>query len=153
MKMNVKVPRELVNTAKLKRAIENALEGEAKAVKVDFAVTTQTWAHRPEFTIDREDGRRTVATDDEIYDFVDAGTKPHLITAHGPGPLTFGVGGHAKTAPRVIGSTAGGKGSTIVRARQVHHPGSAPRDFAETIARKWDDRLPHILQLAIDSEV
>lgn len=152
--MNVKVPKELVNTVKLRRAIENALTGEAKAVHVDLSVTTRTWKHRPAFTIDREDGlKRTVATDDEVFGYVDEGTPPHLIVAHGPGPLVFGVGGHAKTTPRVIGSKAGGKGVTIVRARAVHHPGTAAREFTETVKDKWDDRLPDILQRAIDAEV
>lgn len=151
--MRVKVPKELVNTAKLQRAIENALTGEAKAVKVDFGVTTQTWKHRPEFAIESEEGRRVVATDDEVFEFVDAGTRPHIITAHGPGPLVFGVGGSPKTTPKVIGSRAGTKGGAIVRARTVHHPGTAPRDFTETIKEKWDDRLPDVLQRAIDAEV
>jgi hypothetical protein len=152
-RMNVKVPKELVNTAKLRRAVENALTGEAKAVKVDLSVTTQTWKHKPAFTIEDSPGRRVVATDDEIYDFVDSGTPPHIITAKGPGSLVFGVGGRAKTTPRVIGSKAGGKGSTIVRARTVHHPGTAPREFTDTIRDKWDDRLSDVLQRAIDSEV
>lgn len=153
MKMNVKVPRELFNTPQLRRAIENALTGEAKAVKVDFGVVTQTWKHKPEFTIDREDGRRVVATDDEIFGFVDEGTPAHTITARNSPVLTFGVGGSPKTTPKVIGSKAGTKGSAIVRKRSVRHPGTTARDFSETIARKWDHRLPDILQRAVDAEV
>lgn len=151
--MRVVVPKQLVNTAQLRRAVDNALEGEAKAVKVDLDTTTQTWAKRPAFTIAREDGKREVSTDDEIFGYVDEGTPPHIITAHGPGPLVFGVGGRAKTTPRVIGSKAGTKGSTIARARQVHHPGTAAREFTDTIKKKWDDRLPDVLQRAIDAEV
>ncbi len=151
---HIKIKGDMIDGKKLERAIENALTGEAKAVKVDFDVTTQTWKHRPEFTIDKGEGRRTVATDDEVYGYIDDGTRPHIITAKSPNkPLTFGVGGSPKTAPRVIGSRAGTKGGTPVRAQVVHHPGSAPRDFSETIARKWDDLLPDAVQRAIDAEL
>lgn len=151
--MNVKVPKELINTSKLRRAIENALTGEAKAVKVDLDTTTRTWKHKPEFTIEKEDGRRTVATDDEVFGYVDEGTEPHIIVARNKPMLTFGVGGSPKTTPRVIGSKAGTKGSTIVRKQSVHHPGTAAREFTETVKEKWDQRLPDVLQRAIDSEV
>jgi hypothetical protein len=53
----------------------------------------------------------------------------------------------------VIGSRPGGRASTIVRAQVVHHPGSAPRDFSETIRDKWDDELADIMQRSIDASV
>lgn len=152
--MRVVVPKELINTATLRRAIENALEGEAKAVKVDLDVTTQTWRSRPTFTIGRGDGKRTVATEDEVYGYVDAGTDAHIITAKSPTrPLTFGIGGSPKTTPKVIGSRAGTKGSQVVRAQVVHHPGTAAREFTVSVKNKWDNRLPDVLQRAIDAEV
>lgn len=154
MKMNVKVPKQLINTAKLYRAVENGLTGEAKAVLVDLKVTSQTWKHEPTFVTESKPGMRRVYTDDEVYSFVDAGTDPHIITAKSPTkPLTFGVGGAPKTTPKVIGSRTGTKGSQIVRAQVVHHPGTSAREFTETIARKWDDRLPDILQRSIDASV
>lgn len=154
MKMTAILPKGLVfNASKLARAIENTLEGAAKDVKVDFGVTTQTWKVRPAFTIERETGRRIVATDDDIYGFVDEGTPPHVITAHGPGGLVFGMPSSPKTSVRVIGSKAGSRGSTIVRTHQVHHPGTEARAFSDEIAEKWDKQLPTIMQRSIDSEV
>lgn len=154
MKMNVLLPKSLVfNAAKLARAIENGLEGAAKDVKVDFAVTTQTWATKPAFEIERKTAERIVSTDDEIYGYVNDGTRAHPIVAHGPGGLAFGVPSSPKTAPRVIGSSGGSKGSTIVHVRRVQHPGTEAREFDETIGKKWDAELPRIMQRAIDSEV
>lgn len=154
MKMKVIIPKGLVfNAPALARAVENALEGSAKDVNVDFDVTTQTWKDKPTFTIEREPGSRKIATDDEIYGYVDEGTEAHPIVAHTPRGLTFGVGGSPKTAPRVIGSTRGSRGAVIVHVRAVHHPGTAARDFSGTIAKKWDGLLPSILQRAVDSEV
>lgn len=151
---HIKIKGDLIDGKKLSRAIENALTGEAKAVKVDLDTTTRTWEHRPEFTIEKGEGRRTVATDDEVFGYVDEGTPAHIITAKSANkPLTFGVGGSPKTAPRVIGSRAGTRGGTIVRAQVVHHPGTAAREFTETIKEKWDDLLPDAIQRAIDSEL
>lgn len=151
---HIKIKGDMIDSKALRRAIENALTGEAKAVKVDLDTTTQTWKHRPEFTIEQDEGRRTVATDDEVFEYVDEGTKPHIITAKNPNkPLTFGVGGSPKTAPRVIGSRSGTRGSAIVRAQVVHHPGTAPREFTDTVKEKWDDRLPDMIQRAIDAEL
>jgi hypothetical protein len=154
VKMKVILPRSLVfNAPKLTRALENGLEGAAKDVQVDLQVTTQTWTTKPVFTIKRRVAGRAISTDDEIYGFVNDGTKPHVIAPRGKKVLTFGVGGSAKTAPRVIGSQSGSRGATIVRAKVVHHPGTEAREFDETIGKKWDDHLPVILQRAIDSEV
>lgn len=154
MKVKVIVPNGLVfNALKLARAIENTLEGAAKDVKVDFDTTTQTWKERPEFTIERKAGVRTVATDDEVYGYVNDGTPPHVITAHGPGGLVFGVPSSPKTRVRVIGSRAGSQGSSIVHTRQVHHPGTQARAFDDAIKGKWDDMLGDVFQRAIDSEV
>lgn len=151
---HIKLKGDMIDVKKLERAIENALTGAAKDVKIDLSVTTQTWRHRPDFEIETSPGSRIIATDDEVYDFVDSGTKPHIITASSPfRPLVFGVGGSPKTTPRVIGSRAGTKGGTTVRAQVVHHPGTAPRAFSETIVRKWDDLLPDVIQRAIDATV
>lgn len=154
MGMKVIIPRKLLNTPGLVRAIENALTGAAKNVKVDFDTTTQTWRTRPEFTIDREPGKRTVSTDDEIYGYVNDGTRPHIIAPKNGKVLAFGVPSSPKTAVRVIGSSKGSRGSTIVRTpKPVQHPGSDAREFDVTIKDKWDDKLAGILQRAIDAEM
>lgn len=155
MSMKVILPRNLFSTAKLEQAIENALTGSAKAAKVDFDVTTQTWDRRPDFTIDSEPGKRTISTENEIYGYVNDGTRPHIIAPKNPGGmLVFGVPSGAKTQVRTIGSGAGSKGSTIVRTRKpVQHPGTDAREFDQVIKEKWDDLLPKTLQGAIDSEV
>lgn len=154
MSMKVIIPRNLFNIDKLERAIENSLTANAKAVKVDFDVTTQTWAKRPTFTIESEPGKRTIATENEIYGYVNDGTRPHIIAPKKPGGvLAFGAPTSAKTAVRVIGSTSGSKGSTQVRTRRVQHPGTDAREFDEVIKEKWDELLPQTLQRAIDAEV
>jgi hypothetical protein len=137
----------------LSRVIENALTAAALGVKADFGVTTQTWQHRPRFVIIRKTGERIVGTSDEVYGYVDHGTRAHVIRARSNKPLAFKTGYRAKTSPGKIGSSSGGASGSNVFARAVNHPGTKARKFSETIAKKWRKELPEIMQRSIDSEL
>lgn len=153
VKAQVFVPK-FITAPKLKRAVENAMEGAARGVRVDMQVTSDTWRNKPAFGIDRPSwNARNVFTTDFVYGLVDAGTRPHVIVARNAGVLRFGVPSTPKTRPRVIGSGAGARGNTIVYAHKVQHPGTAPREFSQAISEKWRRILPDTLQRAIDSEV
>jgi hypothetical protein len=146
---------EILDARKLKRAKKNALDGAAKGALVDYKVTSQTWSHKPGFTIESpSDNERIVGTDDDIYGYVDDGTPPHVIVAK-PGKVLTWIGANyrAKTKPRVIGSGRGGNDNTIVYTKLVQHPGTDARDFSVTIAEKWEEQLAILLQRAIDAEV
>lgn len=153
--IKVFVPKSLVaDPSKLARAVTNALDGAAKGVLADFKTTTATWSHQPDFAIQEPSAdRRVVGTDDEIYKFVTGGTKPHVIVAHGKGLAFPGGGFRPKTVPRAIRSNKGSKGGAIIVRPKVNHPGTAPREFEEAIAEKWQKQLPVTMQRAIDSEV
>lgn len=153
--LKVFVPTSLVaQPDKLARAVANALDGAAKGALVDFKVTTQTWQHQPDFAIDEPSAdRRVVGTDDDIYGFVSGGTKPHIIVAHGKALAFPGGGFRPKSRPGYIGSNKGSKGGAVVFRPKVSHPGTAPREFDEAIADKWQKELPVTMQRAIDSEV
>ena len=86
-----------------------------------------------------------VGQDKEIWGYVDQGTKPHQIPAHGPvraKALKFQAGG--KYNPKTLASPArtvsgGGKvtGGTTVIVKSVKsftHPGNKGRKFSEEIA-------------------
>lgn len=125
------------------RAIENTLDGVAKNIKIDFDVTTQTWRTRPEFTIDKSDGRRLVSTADDIYRYLDQGTSVRYATMSGD----FAP----KTRGGYIGSNAGRGG--MVRVSRLHpRPGIQARGFAAAIQKKWDSQMQAIFQRAIDAE-
>lgn len=155
MKIKAVIPRDLaLDPRRLQRAIQNGLDASAKAALVDFKVTTQTWARKPDFEVTEPDPyTRVIGTDNEIYGYVNDGTKPHLIVARNAKVLAFGVPSSPKTAPRVIGSSAGSRGGTIVTRKAVRHPGTDAREFDETIAEKWENQLPITMQRAIDAEV
>jgi hypothetical protein len=142
----------ILDARKLARAKKNALDGAAKGALIDFKTTAATWDHTPDFAIETpSDDERIVGTDDEIYGYVEGGTRPHVIQAKAGGVLAFGPGAKAKTRPRVIGSGSGSKGGATVFRPRVNHPGTDAREFSVVIAEKWNEQLPLLLQRAIDA--
>lgn len=153
MPLKVIIPRSLaLDTKRMARAIDNGLEASALAAKVDFGVTVQTWQKKPPFEIVKTENGRIVGTDDDIYGYVNDGTRAHLIVAKNAKTLAFGVPSSPKTTPRVIASTGGRRGSTPVYVKAVQHPGTEAREFDETIAKKWREQFPVTMQRAIDAE-
>jgi hypothetical protein len=129
------------NAAKIfKEAYETALRATAKEVQRDLEATTATWETHVKFTV-RVTSRRgelgiTVSTKNEIYKYVNYGTKPHVIRPKKGKVLAFQSGYKAKTRPSVIGSKPGGSFGATVIAKEVHHPGSEARLFDVAIARR-----------------
>lgn len=138
---------------KMRGAIISALNGTAKAIKVDFDVTTQTWQHRPTFKIaSPSEFTREISTDDDVYAMLEVGTKPHVIRPkRARGILRFTMPFRSKTIPNEIRSRKGNKGNTPVVARRVNHPGTKPRLWSKVIAKKWNAQIGNVFQRAIDS--
>lgn len=117
---------------------EAAKEIERETLR-EFRRTTTTWKHKPKFESMQEITGNTldliVGTDDAIYNYVDQGTRPHIIRKRGNRPLLFRLGYRAKTTPGIIGSKAGGPYGDVMRMREVHHPGTRARNFGEMIQR------------------
>lgn len=148
------IPKNVLNPQQQLRAIQNTLDGAAAGALVDFKTTVATWTHKPGFTIDNsQPDRRIVGTDDQIYAYVNDGTKAHTIRARGKGRLRFQAGYRAKTSPGVIGSRGGGASGPVVYARVVRHPGTRARQLTKAIAEKWQRQLPILMSRAIAAEV
>lgn len=131
----------------LRLELLNAIRDVGRKVKKDFEATVKTWEHKPEFEmlISLIGGPTVlVATDDEIYRYVDEGTKPHPIFAgvytgkSDKKVLAFPSIFKPKTTPNVIGSGPGFKGGDTVLRPYVNHPGTKPRNFSKIIKKKWD---------------
>ena len=138
---------------KMQGVITSTLNGVAKGVKVDFDVTTQTWQHRPTFTISSPSTyEREISTSDDVYAMLEKGTKPHVIRPKSArGILRFTTPFRAKTVPNAIRSNKGSRGNTPVVARVVHHPGTKARLWSKAIKKKWDQHIGSTFQRAIDS--
>lgn len=154
-KSKVILPKGLVIDAKAQqRAITNALNAAAKGIKADFGVTAQTWSDKPTFTTSSLGPYvREVSTDDPVYSMLNEGTRPHEIRPKAGKVLRFQTPFRSKTVPREIRSRKGATGKNEVFSRGVHHPGTAPREWDQVIAEKWDRQLGAIFQRSIDSEL
>lgn len=156
VRMKVIVPKDLVmQPQKLARAVTNGLDAAQKGALADFEVTVLTWQHTVQFvTLAPNAGSRIVGTDDEIYGYVNDGTRAHIIAPKNGKALAFPGGGfRPKTRKGYIGSNKGSKGGAVIVRPIVHHPGTTARKFDVAIAEKWRKQLPIVMQRAIDSEV
>jgi len=140
---------------KIRMEILNALRAEGRDVTKEYEKTTASWRVKPKFEtmigLTRAEGASVfVGTDDEIYGYVDQGTRPHVIRPRRARFLRFRTGYKAKTSPRKIGSGPGGASGPVRFAKIVHHPGTQPREFSPTIRkrrrRKFTRRMVKAMQ-------
>jgi len=142
-------PPKMKNDA-LRLELLNAMRKAGTVIKGDFEKTTATWKRKPKFeTIISLTGPGpvvVVGTDDEIYNYVSGGTKPHEIWAgiytgrSNKKALAFPARSSPKTKPGFIGSFGGSRSSETVVRPYVNHPGTKARKFEETIQKrrqKW----------------
>ncbi|KPV42212.1 hypothetical protein SE17_44480, partial [Kouleothrix aurantiaca] len=69
------LPKKLIsNPEAMRRALTNGLEAAARAIQVDFGVTTQTWEHGVTFAIEAPTPwQRLIGTSDSIYTMLNEG--------------------------------------------------------------------------------
>lgn len=139
----------------LQKVIQTELQKEVTQVKKSYSLTTTTWQHRPRFVVTRRgDYSYEVSTRDKIYEYVDRGTKPHVIQPKTPGyPLRFNSVYEAKTRPGKLTSQAGSSRPPVVAARRVRHPGTKARRFTEEIQKRSQKRFAAQVRAAIRQAV
>jgi hypothetical protein len=144
-----------LNIAAFREEIVSALNETSEAMLKEFEKTTDTWKDKPTFeTIKDTTGGNLavlVATDDEIYGYVNDGTRPHDIVPIRAKVLAFPGGFSAKTSPNVIGSKPGGSFGSTVFARGVHHPGTEPRNFDSIIQKIFQPRFQRRMEKAMSN--
>lgn len=131
--------------------IDRAREEVKAGILKDFKSTFATWKHKPKFGATRRGDAYYITTNDEIYGYVESGTKPHIIRPRHASRLHFFRGGfQAKSRPGNIASGAG-RAATIGEtfAKEVHHPGTKPRKFSKLIHDKWQKIWIERMQTAI----
>jgi hypothetical protein len=140
-----------------KKPILKAAEAYSKELLADFEATTKTWKTEVEFEREvdyKPNGPEVfVGTDNEIYGYVNNGTRPHPIFPVRAKMLRFQWGGKGsytpKTAPRVIGSRSGGPSGPIVHRPYVQHPGTEARHFDEEIEKKHGPKFKRAMEKAM----
>lgn len=138
----------------IQQAIQDALDEEAKEVLKDYDRTTATWTRKPTFKVRQASLQAIdIFTDNEIYGYVNDGTKPHVIRAKNAPTLAFNtVGFQPKTKVGRLTAKAGSKAKPPKAFPvQVNHPGTKGRDFDELITKRVDRRFPKRLQKHLNS--
>lgn len=143
--LKITPPKGMPTTKDFTQAFERAVRKTTGLVERDIQATMKTWARKADFetVVTSAGGSYTISTgtDDPVYGYVDAGTKPHAIRAKRARSLRFYGGFRPKTRVGVIGSGAGGASGAAVFREAVFHPGTAPRRFLLTISRRRQKTL------------
>ena len=138
-----------LNHRELDAAINQALKEFQEVAIAAHEETTENWEHKVVFRAKRMDFPEKsvqpgvavrVWTDDEIWRYVDEGTKPHEIRPKkAGGVLAFPSMFKAKTQPQSLKSGAGASGGPVVVTQAVQHPGTKARNFSAMLQRKLDN--------------
>ena len=144
------VARDLQASAReLRLIMGGAMKEIGQRTRRDYERPTRTWQHKPHIIeeVETRGGKFEVmvGTDDEIFRFVDQGTRPHLIFPRKAKALRFVGGFRAKTTPGGLNSGQGGARGPLRFAAYVRHPGIKPRRFTETIQRRMNKFGPNII--------
>ena len=134
---------------KVRLEILNALRAQGKEIVADYNQTVQTWRNKPAFEVAVSlagGGATVLVTPDgpnrQQFEYVDKGTRPHIIRVRRAPALRFRLGGSPKTQPGVIGSGSGSPPNGFWRAKDfVRHPGTEARRFSEIIEKRRRKRF------------
>ena len=148
------------NDKAMKAIITAEVQSISKDILLDFELTTATWEHQVKFERLVEVGpdkvEILVGTDDEIYKYVDEGTKPHDIPKYKPGNrlLAFPSGYKAKTFPGKLSSQKGGSFGPMVFAmasidKPIKHPGTKARNFDKNLKKLWSPKMKRRMEAAM----
>lgn len=140
IKLTAIKPSKLPTGEEYAKVMQEATRKSANLMMRDLQATVQTWTKKPTFdiTITEQGGNYSVSagTDDEIYGYVNNGTKPHEIKPKRSKYLRFSSGYKAKTRVGIIGSIEGGAFGDDVFSAGVFHPGFPGREFTKKIAQR-----------------
>ena len=142
---------------------EKAAKAIAKEMKKEFEITTIGWKTDVKFEELISLGPTSidilVATDNEIYGYVNNGTVPHVIAAKKGKTLAFRWGGpgsyRAKTARgKQVHNPAGGQTSgNMIFPKAVQHPGTKAREFDKLIKKMFEKKFTRAMELALKKGV
>lgn len=136
----------------VEKIVVQEIADEAERVKDSYEKTAATWSRKPKFQIRKRGKRSTeVFTENEIYEYLDKGTRPHVIRAKRASTLSFNTAGfQSKTVPRRL-TPRPGKAAGPPRAFPiaVQHPGMRARGYTPIIRRTSQKRLKRNVDRAL----
>lgn len=120
----------------------------AKEIEKLLLEPTLSWKHKPKINVEVKKYsfgyRVNVVIDDDIYFYVNFGTRPHQIFG-GKGVLRFSPSIPKTTPNSLFGSAGSGMAGNYIFARHIYHPGITPRRFDNVARQKLNTKLPGII--------
>jgi hypothetical protein len=117
---------------------------------LDLIRTTTTWNHKVSWIRNKTSAGGLsvveISTEDDVYKWIDEGTRPHYIIPKRATFLRFHSGYNAKTTPGILGAHGGGDHGPLVYRQIVFHPGNAPRNFTQTVMEKYAVLAPQLAE-------
>lgn len=129
--------------------MEAAVREHGNTLKAEFQGIVSDWEHQPDFVVETKVTASAIAVEvrprkrrkaSDIFGWVDKGTKPHVIRpkrSNKRGRLAFRLGYSALTRPIARAHVGTGQANgPFVMPAEVHHPGTTPRRFSETVQQR-----------------
>ena len=134
-------------------ALVKAAEQAADDIEKDFQYTVMTWNHQPKFeklvSVDSDGIAVIVGTDDEIYGYVNDGTKDHYVAPVHAKALRFRPIYVAKTSPGSMVAKRGGSSGDYVYSRGHMVSGIKARKFDKRIEKEWNKKYKRRMEKAM----
>ena len=124
-----------INAAAIMRAVRDEMLAIGRDVKDDLEATTRGWKHDVAFSIHTDRSGVIVATDDDVWNMLDQGTRRHSIRPRRKRFLRFSAGGR------------------IVYTKHVNHPGTKPRRWSATIRDRYQRQIALRINEAIGGAI
>lgn len=142
------------NEKKVYAALEKEIKAISKDILFDFEVTTWTWKHKVKFQrlvqIGPSSAEILVGTDDEIYGYVDQGTKRHFVAPKRAPALAWQTGYTPKTVVgKMIAQPGGAFGSYAYDSKGHFVSGIKARKFTKTIQKSWEKKFKSRMEKAM----
>lgn len=144
------LPKKPFKLPDIEAVIQDVLKAEAQRALRQYQRTVASWSKKPTFQYEIDGFEVLVGTDNEIYGYVDLGTKPHPIVAKNAPSLKFQVGYKPKTQVNRIGSNSGGSFGNWASLIAVQHPGTDARNFTKRIQEQAQKIIQREAQRAIN---
>lgn len=124
----IKPKGKLFDIPRIEKAVKQGMRAGGEEVVSILEGYTKDWNPPPTFEVVPVSDGVIIGTDDERFEWVNEGTKPHVITPRKAKALRFDA-------------ASGG----VVFTKRVNHPGTAPRDYTGKALEQVQDALPTII--------
>lgn len=122
-------------------------------VKRDFDSSVRTFDNKPNFVrIVSVDGSKITGvykTDNEVYGFLNYGTKGHMVMPKNGRALRFRANYKSKTRPGSIKASGGGASGSYVFSKGHYVKGIEARRFDEQIKEKREKDFVRLMKSAL----